>query len=467
MIAGPLQIKPITVPVHYGAGLAAPGFGQVVSEALDVNDDDTPDFLVGWPGQDLVYLCAGPHKNDLMRLQPNANGLSIYRSLAEQLPLVMYVGRPGEEFGAALAGLGKGTKDIFNDIAIGAPGFDVGGALDVGRVIVTYGNNRGWFYPGIIMYADYMYVRITGQDAGDRFGSAVTSADLHNDDYNDIIVGAPGAGGGRGKVYVFWHNDLGYTDVSAHNARAVIMGENPGDNLGAVVRGIGDVNGDGYEDIALGAPGYDGGGLTDSGAVYIFYGGQRILTAAGGYLDLASGIADVTILGTVNNGRFGQAITAGGDLGGNIWDLCKDFAVTGGNTVYVFFGGPYSTPSIPYYGGVIYRDTDTLIKISMPGVNFGQGLALAGDLDSNYYDDLVIGAPGANAGQGGAYLFYGQFTGNSGFNDPTGMTKWQFLSAPAGGQFGAAVAGVGDVLEDTYADMVIAAPGTGEVFFIY
>ena len=123
------------------------------------------------------------------------------------------------------------------------------------------------------------WITITGAAVIDYSGTEVSAAgDVNGDGISDVVIGAPGAGDAGTSYVVFGSkspNDLSladlYNDVTHTSSGFSIVGANFGDNLGFSVSGAGDFNNDGYDDVALGAPGV---GYYDNGASYVVYGSK-------------------------------------------------------------------------------------------------------------------------------------------------------------------------------------------------
>lgn len=452
-VAGPVHLATLMVPIRPAAGDTAAGFGAALAAAGDVNHDGYGDMLLGSSVQGKAALVMGGGLWSLVKLTRNAGGANIFRAVDELTPRMTISGDTADGFGAAVAGLANVNGDAFTDFAVGAPAYDRGSTVDAGAVFIQYGAPL----PPATLPASSVSAVIRGQDAGDRFGQAVAGAgDVNGDGRAEIIAGAPGAFA-AGAVYVLKFSDLAAGDAAA--ASVIIKGEAAGNGFGTVVAAIGDVNGDGVSDLAVGAPLHDEPALPGAGAVYVFYGGDNGVAdfntaSAGAVIDLSLQKADVTIRGTAAGRGFGKQIAAGGNLSGDS-DAALDFAVSGGDTVYVFFGGG---ASFPLQGSSVEAlDTSASARLAgVPGEQFGSALSGAIDFNRDGNHDLVVGAPGADA----CYVFNGPVTSASG----PGLT----LLAPAAGQgFGAAIAAPGDLSSDYFPDLLIAAPDAGQAYLTF
>jgi hypothetical protein len=116
---------------------------------------------------------------------------------------------------------------------------------------------------------------ISGGEADAKFGASVAGAgDVNGDGFADVIVGAPGYDAGladEGAAFLFLGSAAGITGSTAAQAHARLESDQAGAEMGASVAGAGDVNGDGYADVIVGAPLYDSG-QTDEGAAFLFLG---------------------------------------------------------------------------------------------------------------------------------------------------------------------------------------------------
>ncbi len=207
---------------------AEDNFGGSVASAGDVNNDGFDDLIVGANGNDAGGTSAGR-----AYVFSGQTGDTIYVFTGEAV---------GEQFGRQVASAGDVNNDGFADLIVGVPFNDAGG-FDAGRACVFSGQT-----------GDKIYT-FTGEAANDFFGFSVASAgDLNNDGFDDLIVGANGndaGGNGAGRAYVF----SGQTGDKIY----VLTGETAGDAFGSSVASVGDLNNDGFDDLIVGAPATDAG----------------------------------------------------------------------------------------------------------------------------------------------------------------------------------------------------------------
>ena len=413
---------------------------------------------------------------------------------------VDYLGSDGSD-GIAF---GDVNGDGYDDLIIGALRADPGGRSNAGEVYVIYGSASlpvstvDLNTDGAISAAGE--TRILGDDGNDLSGSAVASGDVNGDGCDDVIIGVPrGAPGGRteaGEIYIIYGSDsLPGTIVDLNTDGAIspagetrILGDDFFDRAGTSVAS-GDVNGDGYDDVIIGAPFADPGSpaRSDAGEVYVVYGGVGRPGTAVSLSSLPGTHGETRILGDDAGGRAGSVVDCG-DVNGDGYD---DIA----------FGAPRVDPAGRTNAGascVVYGGAGLPASIvdlaDGPGVNgetrvlgddnddySGWSIATA-DVDGDGRDDVIIGAyradPGGRGDAGEVYVIYGSggLPGTSvdlsaapGTNGETRILGDDVLD-----QAGWSVAGA-DVNGDGYDDVIVGArysdtPGgsnAGELDVVY
>ena len=329
------------------------------------------------------------------------------------------------DFGYSVAGLGDVNGDGFDDIAVGAPGYGVSSIPNRGAVYVYHGSSGG--------VTSTTRLQLVGLDGG-RFGTSVSAAgDVNGDGYDDLIVGAYSVGtlsfAQSGRAYVFHGSAAGLSTSPA----STLDGLTDGEWFGWSVSGGGDLNGDGFDDVVVGSPNYDLLG-SEVGAASIFHGGIFGIETT----------ATNTFVGQTHNDNFGSAVSIVGDVDG---DGYSDVAIAapgrffGTGRVYIYHGSSSGLET----SARLTIDGDTV------GDDFGESLSGAGDVNGDGYADILVGAGGYDSNRGAAYLFHGSSTG-------IGSTSNRHLVGldPYAG-FGSASSGAGDVNGDGFDDIVVGA----------
>ncbi len=286
----------------------------------------------------------------------------------------------------------------------------------------------------------YLLTTMSGDSVGDQFSVVSHLGDINADGFDDVIVGAPG--GDYAKLFfggaVFdTIPDLIFRDYKQLNCQ-----------FGCSIAGDGDVNGDGYPDIIIGAsstwigPSFPYQIMT-TGAAYVYFGGPTIDTTA----DLKLIVGD-WVASTGWYYEFGSSVAMPGDLNR---DGYEDFAIGAPNDDYDAHGRVYI-----YYGGPHLDDQwDIILEGEEVFDNFGFSLSAVGDMNNDGFDDVLIGAPMSNNTvpnkiyQGGkAYLVYGG-------NEINLNNSIEFIGDTNSYGYGRSIYGLGDVNGDSISDLGI------------
>ncbi len=390
--------------------------GWSVSSAGDVNGDGYNDVIVGAPnvngagadrGQAYIYY-GGPSMDNTADV--TLTGAADYDYL-----------------GYSVSSAGDINGDGYADVIVGAPQNAMG----------SPGNGKAYIYYGGSSMDSTADITFSGGTSLDNFGISVSSAgDVNGDGYNDVIVGATQAYMGTtetGKAYIY------YGGASMDNtADVTFSGATTEDFLGVSVSSAGDINGDGYADVIVGANGADAGG-TDKGQAYIYYGGSSM-----------NNTADVTFSGATDYDYLGWSVSSAGDVNG---DGYNDVIV---GALYADAGGTDKGQAYIYYGGASMDNTaDVTFSGGTNNDGLGYSVSSAGDVNGDGYNDVIVGAYLANADgtdKGQAYIYYG----GSSMNNTADVT---FSGEISNDYLGYSVSSAGDVNGDGYNDVIVGAYG--------
>lgn len=402
-----------TYDLKMTGSVAGDEFGDSVSATGDVNGDGFDDMIVGasvasngsvYSGRVYIYLGGATPNNVADIVLDGENDM--------------------DGFGWSVAA-GDVNNDGFDDVVVGAPW---GG---------NYTNGRAYLFHGGASMNSVVDVVFDSTDtdpaAQEKYGWALDArGDVNNDGYDDIIIGAP--------------NRLDITDTYQYGEAYVFLGGSTVDNtpdvtfaamesqynLGYSVSNGGDLNGDGYDDIVIGAPKIYSDTTDHQGRVDVYFGGASI----NNYPDLARS-------GYNAMDSIGMAVSIAGDLNGDGFDDVVSGARNGNfflGRVNVFLGG---------------SSMDMVSDLAVPGAasgdNLGWSVSGVGDVNKDGYDDMIVGAIYADGGSGSgrAYLFYG----GSALDGTADMT---FSGENADDEFGTAISS-GDINNDGEVDFLVSA----------
>ena len=403
-------------------------FGISVATAGDVNGDGYADIIVGMIG----YTNGQDDEGSAFAWYGSGSGIhmGLDGDLTNEYWHTEEINETGAQLGISVSTAGDVNGDGYADVVVGANAYN-GGAADQGLVDIYLGDGTG--------ISDTRQRRLLGGSVDAWFGFSVgTAGDVNGDGLGDIIVGAPlyengQSEEGRALVYLGTWDGIGNTDywkVEGNGAYA---------HYGSSVFTAGDVNGDGYSDVIVGAPGRHD--HADVGFADVFHGSPDTLeetatwTKASNQEGALFGFS-VSSAGDVNGDGYGDVI-----VGSPYWDGGQAFE----GQAWVYLG---------WYNG-LQTSPDWYEQLDAENIQFGFSVSGAGDVNGDGYDDVIVGAPFYDSPQveeGAAFVYLGSDIGLSNTSD------WSKASDNTGAQFGYSVSSAGDVNGDGYADIIVGAP---------
>jgi len=487
---------PLPCPIYLGdvgeeipgikfMGVTADNYCDVDIDGIgDINGDGVDDFSLGYCSDCGKHWYSFILGEDSMNFKGSAVPLK-----PRDLEKTKNVGGVG----LSVAGIGDMTGNGTNDMLFGSPSAQPNGcAYFVDGLTMAYLVLVEQESVGIDWIEAHYGARFDGyRDYSDTGWSVDGAGDFNGDGLPDILIGAPGEDpGGRtnaGCVYVVFGDYTGICHqlelerLDGENG-FILTGENPYDFAGWSVSAAGDVNGDGYDDILVGAPNADPNG-ENSGSCYLIAGGET----PPGY----KGICNLGKLGSRGkkfNGQYaydylGWSVAGGEDVNA---DGYSDFVLG----AYLADNGAKKDVGKAF---LIYGKSSNIENIlsALDGSNgvvicgldqedyFGFDIAMLKDFNGDGYADILIGAPGAykyeGKSQGETYVIYGNETlGYEGWLDVyyicwhTGTRIYGGGMSDDAEQSGIKVASAGDYNNDGVTDILIATlKGDGDLFLIF
>ncbi|MEM9608233.1 MAG: LamG-like jellyroll fold domain-containing protein [Actinomycetota bacterium] len=418
-------------------------------DAIDSDGDGEPDYLDAGVGSGITPV------DSEVRISATSGGLTTAPAT-------------NDGFGDAAVGIGDVDGDGINDVAVGGNQADDGGA-DAGAVWILFMNADGTVSSDrkISTGADGL---TSVPDGNDRFGSSIAPlGDMDGDGIPDIAVGALGTDNGGtqfyGSVDILFLNADGSVKTQQRLSwnEGGIEGTLEADSFGSGVANLGDLDGDGFVDIAVGAHTDDDGGL-NRGAVWIlFLNGDGTVKAEQKISATSGGFGGVPADGDL----FGESVAALGDVDGDgIGDLAAGAIWDGASSegaVYVLLLNADGTVKAEQK---ITAGVGGLDAVLASSEEFGTALAGPGDLDGDGTPDLVVGASGDDDGgtsRGAVYVLYLDADGTVDRQRKISSTEGE-LTGPLVDVdiLGSAVGAVGDLDEDGQISLLLGAAGTDD-----
>ena len=476
--------------------------GKSVSSAGDINGDGIDDFILGAPGQGYgyrrdrsfpgeAYVFFGqsefPTNFDINSLDGN-NGFTLRGVDAEDVT------------GFSVSDGGDINGDGIADLIIGAPeaggqetnnfGTVLGGLQ--GASYVVFGSDNGFESSLELASLDGSNgFIVSGIDVGDRLGRSVSSVgDFNGDGFDDLILGAPNlsfqAAEEEGNSYlIFGREDFSagvdLTTLDGNNG-FIISGINAKDNSGYSVSGGGDINGDGFTDLIIGAPRAnlvenDSYYNTTEGVSYVVFGGTDVGVEGSFDLSNLDGSNGFAINGSDTNSSFpeqsGFSVSNAGDINGDGFDdviIGASYAGSNGrntNETYVVFGraeGFDSSLDLSTLDGSNGFKVENISGYSVSG---------AGDINGDGLDDIILGnftryseeysLPYILFGREGEFapvIDASDFDSDRGFIvNSSSLDQYRFTEG--------SVSGAGDVNQDGIDDFIIGVPLEDQSYVVF
>ncbi len=392
-----------------GSGIDDSGYS--LAAAGDVNGDGLADVIMGAPdagSSGAAYVLFGSRNAFASSISATAfNGSNGFKLTGAGVY---------DQAGFGVAGGGDVNGDGLADMVIGAPGANSGS----GAAFVVFGRSTAFASSINLSTLDGATgFRMNGSIAAESAGVSVAAGDINGDGESDVLIGAPGPEFGSvitGGAYVVLGNVTGFASAIELSALAGtdgfrLNGMAVGDATGDAVAAGGDINGDGYADMVIGAPASDPGGLLSAGRAFVLMGKAAAFTSTVN-LSALNGTNGFRLIGAAAGNLAGWSVGNAGDLNGDGYADVVAGAPTAGlssGTSYVVLG-----KSAAYVANLNVSSLNGTNGFRLQGTSSslsGFSVNGTGDINGDGFSDVAVGAPTASpdfSDAGSTFVLHGR-----------------------------------------------------------